>query len=559
MKKSIGSLVSVLLLAVLLSSGPFCWGQATGVADPQGKDPAEEFAESLPYVDQVRRQGGYLELGVKDAVRLALSNNLEIAIEDYNEGITRELIHSAKGFYDPEFSFGAGWVSSESPAISILDAGRGITTSSSRRLNLSSSISQQVPGGGAFEFQFDNLRRSSNSLFSTINPNYWSTSNLSFTQPLWRGFLKTQTEHQLKLYNLDRRIDDGQFKERVTGIIQQVQEQYWELVSAINDHEIRRQSRELAILQHRNNKKRVDIGILAPIEVSRSRTEVATREKTVIQSEVQIISYQNALKRLLAPDPDASMWSLTLIPTDRPEVRDVEITLKDAIKRAFAGRSELERIRLQLERNQVDYDFYKNEGKPRVNLRANIGSVGTAGQTFRNVGFLGDLTREPDPDHPFSGNLGTSISRTLGFSFIDYGVGVEVTIPLRNRSNDGDLARTAIAERQLRSRLKSQQMLIVEEVRNAFERITTQKKQLEVARLALQLSGEQLDLETRRFEAGLSNNFELLTYQRDLAEAQVQELRAQVDYQLAVMHLRGAMNTIVGDSDIVLARGQNGD
>ena len=131
MKKSIGSLVSVLLLAVFLSPGPFCWGQATGVADPQGKDPAEEFAESLPYVDQVRRQGGYLELGVKDAVRLALSNNLEIAIEDYNEGITRELIHSAKGFYDPEFSFGAGWVSSESPAISILDAGRGITTSSS--------------------------------------------------------------------------------------------------------------------------------------------------------------------------------------------------------------------------------------------------------------------------------------------------------------------------------------------------------------------------------------------------------------------------------------------
>ena len=558
MKKSIGELVPALLLAVFLSSGPFCRGQAAGVADPQGKDPTEEFAESLPYVDQVRRQGGYLELGVKDAVRLALSNNLEIAIEDYNEQMIRESITSTKGFYDPELSFGVGWVSRESPAISILDAGRGITTSSSNGLNLTSTISQQVPGGGAFEFRFDNRRRSSNSLFSTINPNYWSTSDLSFTQPLWRGFLKTQTEHQLKLYNLDRRIDDGQFKERVTGIILQVQQQYWELVSAINDHEIGRQSRELAILQHRNNKKRVDIGILAPIEVSRSRTEVSRREKTVIQSEVQIILYQNALKRLLAPDPNASMWSLTLIPTDRPEVRDVEMTLKDAIKSAFARRPELERIRLELEKNRVDYDFYKREGKPRVNLRANIGSVGTSGQTFKNVDFLGALTREPDPDHPFSGNLGNSISQALGFDFIDYGVGVEVTIPLRNRSNEGDLARTAIDERRLHSRLQSQQMLIVEEVRNAFETITTQKKQLEVARMALQLSGEQLDLETRRFEAGLSNNFELLTYQRDLAEAQVQELRAQVDYQLAVMHLSRAMNTIVSDSDIVLARGQNG-
>ncbi len=557
MKKPIRELVFALLLPVFFA-GPLCWGQAPRDPDPAAEDPEEEFAESFPWVDQVRRQGGFLELGIKDAVRLALSNNLEIAIEDYNEGITRELITSAEGFYDPQFSFGARWDSREFPAISILEAGRGITTSSSKNLGLTSSISQQVPGGGAFEFQFNNSRRSNNSLFSTINPNYWSTSDFSFTQPLWRGFRKTQTEHQLKLYNLDRRIDDGQFKERVTGIIQQVQEQYWELVSAINDHEIRRQSRELAILQHRDNKKRVNIGILAPIEVSRSRTEVSTREKTVIQSEVQIIRYQNALKRLLAPDPNASMWSLTLIPTDRPEVRDVEMTLKDAIKNAFASRPELERIRLQLEKNQVDYDFYKNVGKPRVNLRANIGSVGTSGQTFRNVDFLGALAREPDPDHPFSGNLGTSVSRALGFDFIDYGVGVEVTIPLRNRVNEGDLARTAIAERQLRSQLKSQQMLIVEEVRNAFESITTQKKQLEVARLALQLSGEQLDLETRRFEAGLSNNFELLTYQRDLAEAQVQELRAQIDYQLAVMHLQRAMNTIVTDSDIVLARGQNG-
>ncbi len=556
MKKPIGNLALALLLPVIFT-GPLCWGQVPRGPDSAAEDPEEEFAESLPYVDQVRRQGGFLELGIKDAVRRALSNNLEIAIEDYNEGITRELITSTKGFYDPEFSFGARWGSSELPAISILDAGRGITSSSSNSLSLTTSLSQQVPGGGAFELQFDNSRRSSNSLFSTINPNYWSTSDFSFTQPLWRGFLKTQTERQLKLHNLDRRINDGQFKERVTGIIQQVQEQYWELVSAINDHETRRQSRELAILQHRNNKKRVDIGILAPIEVSRSRTEVSTREKTVIQSEVQIIIYQNALKRLLAPDPSASTWSLTLIPTDRPEVRDVEMRLKDAIQNAFASRPELERIRVELEKNQVNYDFYKKEGKPRVNLRANIGSRGTAGQTFRNVDFFGASTREADPDHPFSGNLGNSISQAFGFDFIDYGVSVEVTIPLRNRVNEGELARTAIAERQLRSRLKSQQMLIVEEVRNAFESITTQKKQLEVARMALKLSGEQLDLETRRFEAGLSNNFELLTYQRDLAEAQVQELRAQIDYQLAVMHLRKAMNTIVSDSDIVLARGQN--
>ena len=147
MKKPIGELVPALLFAVFFSSSPFCWGQATGVADPQGKGPAEEFAESLPYVDQVRQRGGFLELGIKDAVRLALSNNLEIAIEDFNEEITGELITSTKGFYDPELTFGAFWNSSDFPSFSILEAGLGISTQTSRNLNLRSSIRQQVPGG----------------------------------------------------------------------------------------------------------------------------------------------------------------------------------------------------------------------------------------------------------------------------------------------------------------------------------------------------------------------------------------------------------------------------
>ena len=135
---------------------------------------------------------------------------------------------------------------------------------------------------------------------------------------------------------------------------------------------------------------------------------------------------------------------------------------------------------------------------------------------------------------------------------------MEVVIPLRNRTNEGTLAQTALAERRLHASLRNRQQLIVEEVRNSFESIGTQKKQLEIARLALQLSEEQLDLETRRFEHGLSNNFELLEYQNRLAEAQVGELRAQVDYQLAVMNLQNAMNTIVSDSDVVFARGENG-
>ena len=167
---------------------------------------------------------------------------------------------------------------------------------------------------------------------------------------------------------------------------------------------------ELAIVQHRNNVTRVEIGVMAPIEITSSQAEVATREQSLIQSEVQIINAQNNLKRMLAPDPSASIWNLTLIPVDRPRMREVTLTLEEAIEISTRNRPEPERVRLQMEKNEVDRRFYTREGKPTVDLRASYGSLGTAGTVFKTI--AGEVferpTQIPDPDDPRFGAFGTS-------------------------------------------------------------------------------------------------------------------------------------------------------
>ena len=526
-----------------------------GLCPVQGASESDqEFPSSRPYVERVRSDGRYLDLPLKEAVRLALINNLEIAIEDFNEDVTEQLIFQTRGDYDPVLSFTTGWNSNEWPSTSILDAGRNIPTSIRRGLQLESSVRQPVRGGGSLQLTLNNVRNSSNSLFSVINPNFESYFNFSFTQPLWRGFRQTQTERQLKIYNLDRRINESQFKERVSDIILRLQTQYWELVSAIDNHETRRQSREQAVLQHELNKRRVAVGISAPMEVSRTRAEVSRREQSTIQAEVQIVVRQNAVKKLLTPDRSASLWNLTLIPTDRPRIRPLDITLEDAIGEALKRRPELERLDLELEKNRIERKFYRREGKPRVNLRANVGSYGRSGQVFKNVDFFGERTREPDPANPFFGNFGTSLGQALGFDYISYGIFVDVEIPLRNRRNEGLLAETAILERRLRHQHREQEQTIVEEVRNAYDRLGIRKRELDMSALALRFAQEQLELETKRFKAGLSTNFELLQYQRDVAEARLSELRSQIDYQLALTDLRKAMNTIIDAQDVAVAQ-----
>ena len=510
------------------------------------------------YMERMKRTSVVKDLSLHESIRMALSNNLEIAIENYNEDMNREQIVKARGFYDPTLSFTVGWNSRQNPTSSVLQTGGGIPVQLSDGFTWDTTLNQNVQGGGAFRVLWTNSRNLTNSTFSNVNPNYNTNFNLSFTQPLWRGFgKKTATERQIKIANLDTEISDTQFKQRVVEIIQQVQNQYWELVYAVENHETQRQSVELAIVQHRNNRKRVEIGVMAPIEITSSAAEVATREQSLIQSEVQIINAQNNMKRMLAPDPSAPIWSLTLIPIDRPRMKDVSLTLQEAIETSVRNRPELERVKLQMEQNEVNRRFYTREGKPTVNLRTNYGSLGTAGTVFQTIS--GEVFERPtqikDPNDPRFGAFGTAWGQAFGFDFTSWGIFFDVTIPLRKRSNNADLAMADISERQLNTQMKNQQQLVIVEVRNAYETIATRKKSLEAAEAAHRLAQEQLDGENKRFEAGLSTNFEVLRFQRDLANIQVSELRAQVDYELAVTALQKAMYTIIDENDIGFARG----
>ena len=506
------------------------------------------------YVDRMRKEGTVLELSLKEAIRLALNNNLEIAIENFNEDLNRTQIIRSQGFYDPVFAFTLGWTSSESPTRSELDAGGGVRVSQFKSFTFNNQFIKNIPGGSTFTASWNNTRQDTNSLFAFLNPSYNTGLRFQFTQPLLRGFRETSTQRQIKIANLDTQISDTQFKQRVSEIVQQVQNQYWELAYAIANSETQRQSMELAIIQHRNNRKRVEIGVMAPIEITSSQAEVARRDQGFIQSEVNIINAQNGLKRLLAPDPEASIWNLTLIPLDTPEEREVVVTMDNAIQTALGNRPELERIELQQEQNEVNRAFYRREGKPTVNLRGNFGSSGITG--FVDESFIcppGTSGNCLPSDDVRIGSFGGAWGQAFGFDYINWGIAVDVEIPLKNRANEADLAITAIRERQLATTVKNQQQAIIVEVRNAYETITTRKKSLDAARVARQLAQEQLDGENKRFEAGLSTNYTVLQQQRDLALARTNETRARIDYNLSLARLQRSMGTTLEAKDIQLA------
>ncbi len=552
----LGAFLFVICLGPVIAQDAAKAQQAPATPAVQQATPAQMEDVKVPesYVARTKKAGAVLELSMKDAIRLALTNNLEIAIQDFNEDVNRERIIQTKGFYDPRIRFTIGYESRESPNTRTLDAGQSVAVGSRNGFAYTTRIDQNVPGGGTATLRFDNSRSASNDSYQFINPSFSSQFALTYTQPLWRGFRQTQTERNLKLYNLDSRISDTQFQDTVSRIIQQVQNQYWDLVFAIENHETGRQSMELAIVQHKNNQKRVEIGVMAPIEITKSRAAVAVREQEMIRSEVQIIEAQNGLKRMLAPDPKATIWGLNVLPTDRPTERQVAITMDEAIARALERRPELEQIRLQIQQNEIDRKYYRNSRKPDFSLQGGLTSNGLAGKVFDpEQGWI------PVPNAPFYGSFLKSMPNAFKFDYLNYSIGLNVEMPLwRDRTSEAAMAQVGINERKLNSQMKNEQQLVMVDVRNAFEGMQTQKKALDAARVSRQLAEEQLAGENKRFEAGLSTNFEVLQYQNDLSDARVREIQALINLEKAVTALQRSMYTIVDDQDIVLAKGQNG-
>src|SRR5262249_34846882 len=160
-----------------------------------------------------------------------------------------------------------------------------------------------------------------------------------------------QFRSTIKLANLDLKINDSQFKSRVTDTIARIQAQYWDLVAVIRDYDIKRESVKLAKIQLDQNRKKVAVGTLAPISITEARAEVSAREVDLLLAEERITTVENTLRALISNDRNAEIWGQTIVPADAAEFKEVKIGLTEAIDTALRNRPELEQIALKISQN----------------------------------------------------------------------------------------------------------------------------------------------------------------------------------------------------------------
>jgi outer membrane protein len=508
------------------------------VQQDQQTAPASPVSRPIPARTIGLQPGKVASWTLRDAVLAALENNPDIEIERTNVRQAGFDLLSAQGAYDPISTQGFSYRATTQPNTRPFS---GADSSSLTSKNLQFNFGHQgliYNTGGNYQLSFNNTRSSSN--FSLFTAQYDPQLSFSITQPLFRNFKIDPNRRQIQISRKRLDLSDAVFRQRAIEIISRVQQAYWDLAFAIKDEEIQRDAVRLAETQLSNNKRQVEVGTLAPIDVVSAATQLESRRQQVFAAMNSVAQAENALKNLTLGQANADLWNAQITPVESFDVKPVVLPLEDAQKLAVENRPELRQFALTKDINKTDIDFLRNQIKPQIDLVGGYTTFGTGGNP-RTVGAVAD---------DFIGGYGTGLRNLFSNDFRQWSVGVNITIPWRNRTAKANLGRAVEEEKKIEWQTRRQLQNIEVEVRNAVQSVETAKMRIDASKAAREYAQQQLDGEEKKFAAGLSTTFFILQRQNELAVARGSELRALADYNKAVAELQRVISTTLSSNSV---------
>ena len=514
-------------------------------------------------------------LSLREALAMALENNKDIEVARQNVRIAEFDYLGAQGAYDPRFTSQAFYERIESPISSFLAGGQNGSTIQTDYTGTARLEGQTPKLGGNYRLDFSSVKLNTNNQFVALNPQFPTSLTLSYTQPLWRGLRIDQTRRQIQIARKNLSLTDAQFRQRAIDTITNVQRAYWDLVFALRSLQVQRDAVSTARTQLEHNKRLVNEGQLAPIDVVAAEAQISSFEQRVFAAIEEVSRTENNLKNMIAQDQKANLWSESIVPTDSVDLAAPNIALGDALKTAMENRPELQQSDVLKEINQIDQKFFKDQTKPAIDLVGTYGVTGLAGSVSSNI--VNPLTQssllqrqridelsalaglDPLPVIPpqqFSqdllGGYGQSLQNLLANRYGTARIGVQISLPLRNRTAEANLGRTLVESERIGTQRKQLEQTIQVDVRNALQSVRSSEARLRAAIATREANEQQFASEQRKLDAGQSTVFLVLQRQTDLTESRSQELRAQTDLNKAIADLQRATGNALNVNSIVV-------
>ncbi|MDP1767644.1 MAG: TolC family protein [Nitrospirota bacterium] len=486
-------------IGLLLSPG-LSWGLEVG------KTPPAERRETI---------------SLADAALQALKHNLDISISRQTKESRQADITVEQAKFDPTLSVNGQYNRTVNPLNRPVFGGTGntlgqITTFDQRSESVTFDATTNLLTGGNVDLNYSPSRSNVNQNVATgflFNPAYTGGLALTLTQPLLRNAGLDITKTFIRVAQNNAIVEEHIFRDRVLTVLATVEQTYWEVVFANENLKVAEAALKAAQELLASNRAKAKAGIMSIVDVLQAEAAVASRVEQVLVADKTIRDQEDQLRRLLNPAEEDLRQDLRLTPLDQPTVTLEPISLQEAIDTAIEQRPEIVQAKKNMETSDINSKFAKNQILPTLSFQGTMGMAG--------------LGRD----------YGDSVNKNLSGDYYNYGAGLVLSYPLGNRSAWSTYSKRQLEAKNAEASLVSVRQQIIVGVREAVRRVQTDFKRIETTRSARIMAEKQLQAEQERLKVGLSTTRFVLDFQRDLATAQGNELRATVDYNKSLSNL----------------------
>ena len=413
--------------------------------------------------------------------------------------------------------------------------------------NTSIGIQQGFLSGTTATLGYNSQNLASNNVRSEINPVRTGNVNVQVTQRLLQGFGFAVNSRNIRIAKNSIRLSDLVFKQQVIATVSSVINLYTDLVSFNENVKVNKQALALNEKLYSDNKKQVEIGTLAPIEIVKAEAEVASSQNALTQAETQVLQQETILKNALSRTGVASpsVAEARIIPTDSLSIPDVEpvTPIQDLVSTALANRPEIAQTDINIENTKIQLQGTKSQLRPSLDLVGTLQNNGIAGSPNTVVAPIDPNTGLPIvriANPAFLGGFGTLFDQIFSRNYPNYSLGFQLNIPIRNRSAQADLLNDQLSLRQGELNQRKQINQVRVDVQNAVIGLQQSRSQYQSAQKSRILQEQTLDAEQKKYALGASTIFFVIQAQRDLAQAKASEVAALSTYNRAKVSLYSA-------------------
>jgi outer membrane protein TolC len=449
--------------------------------------------------------------------------------------------------FDPTLTGTLNFGHTTNPQSNTVTTGTSALITANKTANF--GISQAFATGGSVALAYNNNHQEQNSFRNTIDPTTVSALDLQVTQPLLQGFGLALNNRTIRIAKNNLRAADYVFRQQLLNTVANVVQLYWNLVASNRNVDVKKRALEVSQKLYDDNKKQVEIGTLAPIEIVRAEAQVASDQQALVAAQSAVQQQETVLKSALSRNGLASptIADVRIVATDPiriPEVEAVE-PIQDLVSRALDNRPDLAQSRIQIENAQIALKGSRNAMLPTLNAVADMRSnalVGTQNTitgpctgNFSNceVTPKGLVAVPPIADPFFVGGYGSVLGQLFGRNFPTYSIGLNLNIPLGNRAAQANLATATLNLRQNELQVQRQINQIRVDVQNGIISVQQARAQYQAAVKQRVLEEQTLDADQKKLALGATTVFQVIQDQRDLATAAGNEVTAEAAYAAA--------------------------